>query len=218
MILQCPSCDARFLVPDQAMGAGGRRVRCGRCSYVWSAKPPPADIPDLDALMAGAVLPQLKARPLPPGSNLPARRAQKSAFGLIALNLLLLVLVAGMAVGMYRPHWIGMTGTQGLVLEEVQFVEGAPPDSFIVKGRVVNTTDTPIKLPNLRISLVDEHKNVLKSWPPYEQEGTLVTKAEPVSFQTEPLHADGLRGAHFIVEIGSPLELALRRAKLWSAP
>lgn len=35
MILSCPHCDARFQVPDGAIGASGRKVRCGACAHVW---------------------------------------------------------------------------------------------------------------------------------------------------------------------------------------
>lgn len=35
MILACPSCAARFRVPDQALLPAGRTVRCGRCRHSW---------------------------------------------------------------------------------------------------------------------------------------------------------------------------------------
>ncbi len=36
MILTCPNCATRFFADDQAIGAGGRRVKCDACGKVWT--------------------------------------------------------------------------------------------------------------------------------------------------------------------------------------
>ncbi len=41
MILICPACKTRYLVPDSAVGAGGRQVRCAACKHSWHLEPPP---------------------------------------------------------------------------------------------------------------------------------------------------------------------------------
>ncbi len=40
MILNCPSCQARYLVNPVQLGDAGRRVKCVRCHHVWYARRP----------------------------------------------------------------------------------------------------------------------------------------------------------------------------------
>jgi predicted Zn finger-like uncharacterized protein len=39
MIIDCPACHSRFLIPDAALGTIGRQVRCGRCRHQWFQTP-----------------------------------------------------------------------------------------------------------------------------------------------------------------------------------
>ena len=49
MILICPACKTRYLVPDSAIGATGRQVRCAACKHSWHLEPPPIARLSLDA-------------------------------------------------------------------------------------------------------------------------------------------------------------------------
>jgi predicted Zn finger-like uncharacterized protein len=39
MILECPECRTRYLVPDTSIGAEGRTVRCANCRHSWHQEP-----------------------------------------------------------------------------------------------------------------------------------------------------------------------------------
>ena len=64
MIIACPACTTRYVVPDSAIGAEGRTVRCAKCRHSWFQDGPVLDLAEVAAAPAAAEAPA--ASPPPP--------------------------------------------------------------------------------------------------------------------------------------------------------
>ena len=49
MILNCPSCSAKFKVDEALLGEEGRAVRCGSCGHGWHQAPQPEEPPEVSS-------------------------------------------------------------------------------------------------------------------------------------------------------------------------
>ncbi|MFA7431645.1 MAG: zinc-ribbon domain-containing protein, partial [Rhodospirillaceae bacterium] len=67
MELACPSCATHFSVPDGAISAKGRKLKCSQCGHVWRQMPPEtADAFDAAPARQAAAAASRPAPPPPP--------------------------------------------------------------------------------------------------------------------------------------------------------
>lgn len=171
MIITCPECDARFVLPEKALGPEGRRLRCGQCRHIWYKVPPknePEDVKQLEAArdalrkQAEKAVKQTSGQKVYlPALQTPARFAHEWAI----FSICFIVLIAA-TLYLFGPTIIykypftqpvyetfGIVPTEGVKLYDtkIEKIKQYGQDSLSVSGVIANESEFIRYVPNLQI-------------------------------------------------------------------
>lgn len=215
MILKCPECAARYAIPDHAIGVDGRDVRCAKCKHSWHENPPQTlegkQQAELDAMLDNANE-QTKEKPVPKGSNVPTVKTEPATLGTKITTFGFAAIAAALALLIFTPSLIGFTPSKGLILSDVTMetrsIKGM--SLFEIKGKFKNITNQTLKVPILRVELIDKRGSAVRYWE-FSEKGAALDAEQTMDFTTGELGVTTL-GDRFVVELGNRVELTLRNS------
>lgn len=156
MEISCPECHVKFMVTQDQIGHGGRKVKCSKCFHIWHQNPNEAET-EQPILMTSPA----KITPLGNGVNLPALLPVKIPLYLYILPMVLIGLILLMSVMLF-PHNLGLN-RQDLSIKDLQLERRKESDKISVTYKIHNISNHNIQMPLVRIRLFDSGGRVIKT-------------------------------------------------------
>lgn len=208
MIIECPSCAVKFNLPDTALHAGPRKMKCSKCAFVWTARPPKAEAAAPISKIAGAT--SLPAAPV---------RTQWTSLEYAVASISGIFAVFAIVLGMvsFMPQTLGFhpsteLGFSALAIQS-EHAQGSDrfqaTESFVIHGTIANNSTAPQHVPTLCIKALNKHGSAVYTRT-LKGGDKIIPAGETYDFNVEGLKRPDPEITRFMVQMGGGLELMLR--------
>lgn len=193
MIITCPECKTRYMIKSEKLGIDPKSVRCAKCKHQWLVNPNPLaqdltkekpPLPPVARLSAPSLEEQQKEL------NAKIHKRKTILFSFIAA-LLVSCLVASVAlkgqimqkypslvtvyelVGFDAPEQ--QNNFAGLEIVSVERQQDKTADMTVLSftGKIKNTSEIEVPVPNVKVQLFDEDTILLDEWTAQPEHKTL---------------------------------------------
>ncbi len=239
MILNCPECNARYVVPDVAISSGGRKVRCANCGHSWhvdthaktpaqTSKTPPVVSSSSFSLPVSASTMSSPERIAPPAmisdnaiSHSAIRKLKVACALLLVCAILITPFVYRKAIMQSHPELtvlferIGISDLDGLSIADVTLGKASLGENkgmrYTIDCGVINESRGSRTLPKLTIALLREDGQEIKQSPNLIETGKNIKSGELQPCKTFTFESKEGEIERARIDLADPFDLFLRR-------
>lgn len=199
MIITCPECKTRYMIKSEKLGLDPKSVRCAKCKHQWTVSPNPLsqDItkekPPLPPI-ARLDSPNLEVQQKELNAKLKKRKTVFFSFvgALIFAGFIASIVLKDQIMEKYPTltsvyELVGFSAPEqadsfaGLRIEGIERQQSKTADMTVLSfsGKVKNTSEIEVPVPNVKVQLFDEDGILLDEWTAQPEHKTL--KADEIT-------------------------------------
>jgi hypothetical protein len=154
---------------------------------------------------------QVNIKPIPAGSRVPVIARKPAPAGIKAATVSLALVCVALLALLYYPALYGYTPTNRISIDDMVMrkQEGDDYPLYEINGKITNKSTYAIDVPILRVTLVNGQGDPLQYWE-FRERDKILQSGDFIPFSTGLLEVKQRSTNRFIIDIGNPLELALR--------
>ena len=209
MYINCPKCSTNFIVLKSSLASARRRVKCSKCSYVWSVEKIGASEEIKEAVKIEEIENISSYIPKIEGGVGEIESSEKASTALQFILPIFLGLAILFMCSIFALDHLGLDGklkaSKNIVLKDVRFEKNG--SNLIIKYKIYNNETTTVFVPKIRIRLKDSDNCVLDT---FTTKNNINLKPKQYANIKTEFGSVPLKTSKFDVSIGTNYDFILR--------